>query len=133
VGDHLGLTIDLKNGEFRTPVDKLLKIAKHASALLGRTVSTARKLPARQLAALLEKRSSSTSPSRQHAFSSRTPLRVKYATWMGRPSQHDTRAQARPRMVADSARHAQRTLSLQTDRDGVPTRRINWLRMGGPS
>jgi hypothetical protein len=62
-------------------------------------------------------------------FPPRTPLRVKYATWMGRPSPHATPAQARPRMVADSARPAQRTFNLQTDRDGLPTRRLKWLRM----
>jgi hypothetical protein len=51
VGDHLGLTIDLPNGEFRAPVEKLQALSKHASALLGRAATTARWLPAIQLAA----------------------------------------------------------------------------------
>jgi hypothetical protein len=55
VGDHLGLTIDLLNGEFRAPVDKLQALSKHASALLGRAATTARWLPARQLAAFAGK------------------------------------------------------------------------------
>jgi hypothetical protein len=55
VGDHLGLTMDLRNGEFRAPVDKLLTLAKQASALLGRAASTSRWLPARQLAAFAGK------------------------------------------------------------------------------
>jgi hypothetical protein len=51
VGDHLGLTIDLQNGEFRVPIDKLHTLSKYASTLLGRAASTARWLPARQRAA----------------------------------------------------------------------------------
>jgi hypothetical protein len=46
VGDHLGLTIDLQNGEIRAPVDKLLTLSKQASALLGRATCNARLLPA---------------------------------------------------------------------------------------
>jgi hypothetical protein len=42
VGDHLGLTIDLRNNEFRAPVDKLQALSKHASTLLGRAATTAR-------------------------------------------------------------------------------------------
>jgi hypothetical protein len=30
VRDHLGLTIDLPNGEFRAPIDKLQTLSKHA-------------------------------------------------------------------------------------------------------
>jgi hypothetical protein len=60
----------------------------------------------------------------------RTLLRVEYATWMGWPSPDDTQAKARPRMVADIARPEQRTLNLQTHRDGVPPRRFKRLRMG---
>jgi hypothetical protein len=55
VGDHLGLTIDLLNNEFRAPIDKLQALSKHASALLGRAATTARWLPARQLAAFERK------------------------------------------------------------------------------
>jgi hypothetical protein len=46
VGNHLGLTVDLLNGEFRAPTDKLQALAKHASTLLGRAATTARWLPA---------------------------------------------------------------------------------------
>jgi hypothetical protein len=45
VRDHLGLTIDLLNGEFRAHVDKFQALSKHASTLLGREASTARWLP----------------------------------------------------------------------------------------
>jgi hypothetical protein len=55
VGDYLGLTIDLEKSEFRAPVDKLQAMSKHALALLGRAATTARWLPARQLAAFAEK------------------------------------------------------------------------------
>jgi hypothetical protein len=56
VGDHLGLTIDLLNGEFRAPVDKLQALSKQASALLGRAATNVRRwLPARQLAAFAGK------------------------------------------------------------------------------
>jgi hypothetical protein len=55
VGDHLGLTIDLLNTEFQAPFDKLQALSKHASALLGRAATTARWLPARQLAAFAGK------------------------------------------------------------------------------
>jgi hypothetical protein len=55
VGDHHGLTIDLHNGEFRDPVDKLQAPSNIASALLGRAANTARWLPARQLAAFARK------------------------------------------------------------------------------
>jgi hypothetical protein len=49
---------------------------------------------------------------------------------MGRTSPDDTPHEARPRVVAYSARPTQRTLNLQTHRDGVPPRRLKWLRMG---
>jgi hypothetical protein len=55
VGDHLGLTIDLLSGEFRAPVDKLQALAKHDSTLLGHAATTARWLPAKQLAAFAVK------------------------------------------------------------------------------
>jgi hypothetical protein len=42
VADHLGLTINLQNGEFRATIDKLQALSKQASALLGRAASTAR-------------------------------------------------------------------------------------------
>jgi hypothetical protein len=51
VGTHLGMTVNLLNGEFRAPTDKLQALAKQASALLGRAATTARWLAARQLAA----------------------------------------------------------------------------------
>jgi hypothetical protein len=50
VSTHLGLTIDLLKGEFRAPDDKLQALSKQASTLLGRAATTARWLPARQLA-----------------------------------------------------------------------------------
>jgi hypothetical protein len=55
VGDHLGLTIYLLNSEFRAPVDKLQALSKQASTLLARAATTARWLPARQLAAFAGK------------------------------------------------------------------------------
>jgi hypothetical protein len=55
VRDHLDLTIDLRTGEFRAPFDKLQVLSKHASSLLGRAVSTASWLPAKQLAAFVGK------------------------------------------------------------------------------
>jgi hypothetical protein len=55
VGNHLGLTVDLLNSEFRAPTDKLQALAKQASALFGRAATTARWLPARQLAAFAGK------------------------------------------------------------------------------
>jgi hypothetical protein len=55
VGTHLGMIVDLMTGEFRAPADKLQAIAKQASALLGRAATTARWLPARQLAAFAGK------------------------------------------------------------------------------
>jgi hypothetical protein len=55
LGNHLGLIVDLMNGEFRAPTDKLQALAKIASALLGRAATTARWLPARQLAAFASK------------------------------------------------------------------------------
>jgi hypothetical protein len=55
VGDRLGLTIDLMNGELRAPVDKQQALSKQASALLGRAATTARWLPARQPAAFAGK------------------------------------------------------------------------------
>jgi hypothetical protein len=63
-------------------------------------------------------------------LSTRTPLRVEFATRMGRPGTHDTLVIARPRMVADSARPTQRTLNLQTHRDGIPPRGLKCLRVG---
>jgi hypothetical protein len=57
-------------------------------------------------------------------FPTLTPLRVKYVKGMGRPSPHDTPPKARPRVVADNARHAQRALNLQANRDGVSPRRL---------
>jgi hypothetical protein len=53
VGNHLGLTVDLLNGEYRAPTDKLQALTKQASVLLGRAATTARWLPARQLAAFV--------------------------------------------------------------------------------
>jgi hypothetical protein len=55
VGNHLGLTIDLQPYEFRAPSDKLHTLAKHASSLLGRTVSNARRLLDGQVAAFAGK------------------------------------------------------------------------------
>jgi hypothetical protein len=55
VGDHLDFTIDLRTGEFRAHVDKMQALSKHASTLLSRAASTARWLPARQLAAFAGK------------------------------------------------------------------------------
>jgi len=55
VGTHLGMTVDLLKGEFRAPIDKLQALAKQASALLGRAATSARWLPARQLAAFAGK------------------------------------------------------------------------------
>jgi hypothetical protein len=55
VGNHLGLTIDLLKGKFRAPYDKLQALSKQASSLLGRAATTARWLPARQLAAFAGK------------------------------------------------------------------------------
>jgi hypothetical protein len=52
VGDHLGPTIDFHNGEFP---EKLRRLARQASSLLGRADSDARWLPARQLAAIVGK------------------------------------------------------------------------------
>jgi hypothetical protein len=97
VGDHLGLMIDLRNGEFRTPVDKLQALSKHASALLGRAATTARWLPARQLAAFAGKSAISLPRHRACTFiSPRTSQRIEYTTWMGRTSPDDTPTQTRP-------------------------------------
>jgi hypothetical protein len=50
MGDHLGSTVDLNIGMFRAPPDKLRHLAQQASSLFGRAASSARWLPARQLA-----------------------------------------------------------------------------------
>jgi hypothetical protein len=42
VGAHLGLSIDLQNGEFRYPIDKLETLSKQKPAVLGRAPSNAR-------------------------------------------------------------------------------------------
>jgi hypothetical protein len=55
VGDHLGLTVDLQLGMFRAPPVKRHQLAQHASSLLGRAASNARRLPTRQLAAFAGK------------------------------------------------------------------------------
>jgi hypothetical protein len=55
VGDHLGLTVDLQLGMFHSPPSKLHQLAQHASSLLGRAASNARRLPTRQLAAFAGK------------------------------------------------------------------------------
>jgi hypothetical protein len=79
VGDYLGHTIDLMNGEFRAPVDKLQALSKQASALLGRVASTARWLPARHVAAVAGKNTVSLPRHRANTFlSPRTPLRTEY-------------------------------------------------------
>jgi hypothetical protein len=52
-------------------------------------------------------------------------------TWIRRTSPDDTPPHARPRAVAYIARPTQRTLNLQTHRDGVPPRRLKWLRIWG--
>jgi hypothetical protein len=73
VGDHLGLTIDLRSSEFRAPVDKLQAMSKHASALLARTSTTTRWLigyPPDNSRRSREKRDFSTSPSHKHVSSS---------------------------------------------------------------
>jgi hypothetical protein len=49
---------------------------------------------------------------------------------MGLTRPNDAPAQARPQVVAYSARLAQRTLDLQAHQDSVPSRRLKWLRMG---
>jgi hypothetical protein len=46
VGDHLGLAIYLRKGEFRAPTDKLHAFSKQASALLGGAAGSARWLRA---------------------------------------------------------------------------------------
>jgi hypothetical protein len=55
VGDHLGLTVDLNQGMFRSPPDNLRQLAQQASSLFGRAASNARWLPSRQLAAFAGK------------------------------------------------------------------------------
>jgi hypothetical protein len=55
VGDHLGLTIDLRLGMFLAPPAKLHQLAQQAPSLLGRAASNARWLPTRQLAAFAGK------------------------------------------------------------------------------
>jgi hypothetical protein len=50
VGDHLGLTIDLRKGEFRALTAKLYVLSKQDFTLLDRAASYARWFPARYLA-----------------------------------------------------------------------------------
>jgi hypothetical protein len=73
VGAHLNLTIDLQEGEFRAPIDKLHTLFKHASALLGRAACNTRWLPTRQLAAFAGKE--------QFLCLAKSPARFFYANY----------------------------------------------------
>jgi hypothetical protein len=131
VGDHLGLTIDLLNGEFRAPVNKL-------QSLLQTSFSATRpSCDYRPLATGQTTSGIHAIPLPRHRagplFPSRTTLRTEYTTGMGRTRPNDAPAQARPRVVAYNARPRQRTLDLQTHRDSVPSRRHKLLRIGSRS
>jgi hypothetical protein len=52
IGDHLGLTVDLQNGEFRAPTSKLTAIAALAKTLLYKASANKRWVPAKLLAQL---------------------------------------------------------------------------------
>jgi hypothetical protein len=146
VDDHLGLTIDLQKDEFRANIDKMQTLARQASKPRPVPIPALKALPAlkplpavsvqRPVATLQRassfRRQGSVSLPRHRAnsfLSTRTPFRVSYATRMGRTSPHDTPTKAGPRVVADNARPTQRTLNLQTNRDGVPPRGLQRLRM----
>ena len=55
LGDHFGLTIDIKKGEFRAPEVKLTAIASLAKSLLFKASANRRWLPAKLLARLAGK------------------------------------------------------------------------------
>ena len=55
VGDHLGMTIDMKKSEFRAPETKLNNIAAVAKQFLIRAAQNKRWVPAKSLAFLARK------------------------------------------------------------------------------
>jgi hypothetical protein len=125
LGDHLGLTIDLQNCEFRSSPRRQTADPLQTCVSLTRPRSEHRPLATRKTASRVRMEGAAPLPSHRATtfLPPRTPLRDEYASEMGRPSPYGTPTKARPRMVADSsARPAQWTLNLQTHRDGVPPR-----------